>query len=81
MSMQLISNICTVQVCSMKTTAVKIGFDARKPKVGTRSLCEISDTGLCVCVCVFVCVCVWRAYEMTGSYVLWPLNVTKTLIL
>jgi hypothetical protein len=35
-----------VQVCSLKTTTVKIGFDAKKPEVGKHSLWELSETGL-----------------------------------
>ena len=60
-SMQLMPIVCPVQVCSMKTTTVKIGFDAKKPEVGAHSLYKIFRNGpVCACVCVCVCVCVWR---------------------
>jgi hypothetical protein len=89
MSVKLMPNVSTVQVCSMKTMAVKTGFDAKKLVVGTHILCELSETGLfvcvCVCVCVcaracvYVCVCVWRAQEIRDSCMLLSLNFTKKI--
>jgi hypothetical protein len=44
--MELMPNDYTVQICSLKTTTMKNGFDAKMSKVGTHCCCDMSEKGL-----------------------------------
>jgi hypothetical protein len=43
--MKLMSEVYTVQVCSLKTTTVRMGSMPKMSKVGTHCFCELSGKG------------------------------------
>ena len=66
LTMKLMPNVYTVQVCSLKTATVKNGSDGRKKK------CKLREKGLRMCACV--------TGVISDKLFFWPLNVTKNFV-